>query len=369
MSPGARRAPGLITVMKQETASERAVALMQQGLDALQRARQAPVSPVNTSLPANLRREYRRRAARLRKGQVQPRYPNLHTAEQLAGIYERTIRRDEILEGVSRELHRIGLELRRIIETNGDEVGEAIQALIDETKRSVEQDGPDSEAARRYWLMQFLAWRGRQHLANKRRRKGPAPLLIPVIADPFAQARYEAAAAELLPSPPSSGEAVIAIPPDGSDFGRGRMFIRIGTGEWTWTGSFARGHATASMILMMPDRKHLFVSAAGAGYIIEAASRTLVETIGTEVAGVMHDEPLTLFIVNHGNMRLEAFGRTGRLWKTDAIGSGGFRGMTLTPTTLRGEALYAGLGEWVGFFVNLATGEVELDARVWRREG
>jgi hypothetical protein len=354
--------------MKQEKSCERGVALMQQGLDALQRAQQAPVSPLNTSIPPNLRREYRRRAARLRKGQAQPRYENLHSAEQLADIYERTIRRDEILEGVSRDLHRIGRELRRIVETNGDEVWKAVQAWIDETKRSAEQDGPGSEAAQRYWLLQFLGWSGRQALANKRRRKAPPPLLIPVIADPFTMARYEASAAELLPSAPSSGEVVIAIPPDGTEFGRGRMFIRIGTGERAWIGSFARGHAPASTVLMMPDDKHLFVSAAGAGYIIEAASRTLVETIGTEVAGVLRDEPLTLFIVSHNNTSLEAFGRTGRLWKTDTIGSGGFRGITIAGTRLLGEALYSFLGEWVAFSVNLATGEVQLDVTIWRIE-
>lgn len=352
--------PGSITVMKQENASERAVALVQQGVDVLQRAERAPVSPVNASLPPNLRREYRRKAARLRQGKLQPRYANLHTAEQLADIYERTIRRDEILEGVRRDLRRIALDLRRIIETNGDEVREAIQALIAETKRLMEKDGPGSEAARRYRLMQFLAWSGRQSLTNKRRQKAPPPPLIPVIADPFTQARYELAAAEILPSPSSPGEADIAIPPDGRDFGRGRLFIRIGTGERSWTGSFARGHGTASTIFLMPDAKHLFVSADGAGYIIEAGSRTLVETIGTNVAGVMRDEPMTLFIVAHEDMSLEAFGTTGRLWKTDAIGSGGFRGMAITDTELLGEARYAFLGEWVGFSVKLTTGEVEL---------
>lgn len=49
--------------------------------------------------------------------------------------------------------------------------------------------------------------------------------------------------------------------------------------------------ATVSTIGMMPDGKHLFVSADGAGYIIEASSRTLVEATGTEVVGVMRDEP------------------------------------------------------------------------------
>ena len=144
------------------------------------------------------------------------------------------------------------------------------------------------------------------------------------------------------------------------------MFIRIGTGERSWIGSFARGHAAVSTIFMMPDDKHLFVSADGAGYIIEAGSRTLVETIGTEVAGVMRDEAMTLFVVSHGNMSLEAFGRSGRLWKTDAIGSGGFRGMAMTDTELLGEARYACLDDWVRFSVKLATGEVELGR--WRIE-
>lgn len=306
--------------MKQENASERAVALMQQAVDALQRAQQAPAAPVNTFLPAKLRREARRSAARLRQGQLQPRYPNLHTAEQLADIYERAARRDEILDGVRRDLRRIALELERIVETNGDEVYEAIQASIDETKRTMERDGPGSEAAQRYRLMQFQAWIGRQALTNKRRKKAPPPLGIPVNADPSAEARLEASAAEILPSAPSSGEAVVTIPPDGSDFGRGRMFIRIGTGKRSWVGSFARGHVAGNMVRMMPDDEHLFVSAAGAGYIIEAASRTLVETIGTEVVGVMEHESVAVFIVRHKDTSPEAFGETGRPWNTDTPG-------------------------------------------------
>ena len=67
---------------------------------------------------------------------------------------------------------------------------------------------------------------------------------------------------------------------------------------------------------MLPDGKHLFVSAEGAGYVIDAKSRRLVETTVTQVVGAMRDEPLTLVVVDHNGMSLEAFGRTGRLWKT-----------------------------------------------------
>ena len=92
-------------------------------------------------------------------------------------------------------------------------------------------------------------------------------------------------AMQLLASPPPSGETVIAIPPEGMDSGRVRVFVRIGTEEWTWFGSFERDRQRVSTACVMPDNKHLFVSVEGAGYILDAQSRTLVETIGTDVVG------------------------------------------------------------------------------------
>ena len=118
---------------------------------------------------------------------------------------------------------------------------------------------------------------------------------------------------------------------------------------------------------MLPDGKHLFVSAAGAGYVIDAKSRTLVETTGTEVVGTMRDERLTLFVVNHNGMSLEAFGRTGRLWKTDTISTGRFRRMAITGDELVGEARHPAPSGWAGFSVKLATGVVEIGARDGRR--
>ena len=349
--------------MKQENASERATVLVQQALDVLRRAEQAPDSPVNTFMPASQRRQYRRAAARLRQGKSRPRYLNLHTPQELADIYERTIRRDEIFEQAFADFRRITLDLGRIVETNPAEVGEAMDALIAEAKRSAEQHGPGSEAAHRYRRLHFLGWIGRQYHSHKRRQRRPAPRYAPLSADPTVEARYEASAAEILPSRPSSEEPVITIPPDGSEFGRGRLFIRIGTGKRSWIGSFARGHAPVSTVSMMPDGKHLFVSAAGAGYIIDAQSRTLVETTGTAVIGTMGTEPPTVFLVNHAGMSLEAFGRTGRLWKTGIISSAGFRRMTLTHGVLRGEALHPRRGKWLRFSVDVATGEVEMEER------
>ena len=94
-----------------------------------------------------------------------------------------------------------------------------------------------------------------------------------------------------------------------------------------------------------------------AGYIIDLRSRRLVETIGAEVVEVI-GFPMGLFVVNH-NVRLEAFGPNGSLWKTGRISAGGFRGIVVTKTRLMGEARLS-RQEWCGFSVDLASGEVRL---------
>lgn len=93
--------------MNDENVSERAVALVNLALDWLRRAENAPASPVSAFLPAKRRRTLRRDAARLRQGKVEPRYGNLHTADELADLYERTVQRDEMFERAVADFHRI----------------------------------------------------------------------------------------------------------------------------------------------------------------------------------------------------------------------------------------------------------------------
>jgi hypothetical protein len=344
-------------VMKNENASERAVALVHEALDVLQRAEQAPDSPVNTFLTADVRRKYRRDARRLREQRMQPCYSNLHSAEELADIYERTAQRDEILEQAQRDFKRITRDLGRLFQEKDPEVDNAIGKLIAEAARLAEEHGPGSEAARRYRLLQFLRWFGQQAHTHRRNPRAPFPWKVSLARDPSIQARNQATAAEFLDDP-SQDEAVIAFPPEGEDSGRPRVFLRIGLGEASWIGSFEIGRMNVSTISLMPDDKHLFVSAQGAGYIIDLKSRTLVEEIGADVAGVMSDSPRTMFIVDHDGMKLEAFGKSGRLWKTDAISFKGFRDTAVTDTSFIGEVRHPSRPGWTRFSVNLATGEV-----------
>jgi hypothetical protein len=316
---------------------------------------------VTAFLTAKKRRALRRDAARLRAGKAEPRYKNLHTAEELAALYERTVQRDEIFEQTVRDFKRIARDFERILEENPPELQKAMKAFVLEAKRSAEEQGPGSEAARRYRHVLGLAWLGYQRHSHTRRQREPAPPRFSLGPDPSVEARLEESAAEFLTSPPSPEEAVIAIPPQGRDSGRGRVFLRIGIGRASWIGSFERGHTNVNMVSMLPDGKHLFVSVGGAGYVIDAKSGTLMETTGTEVVDAIQNDPLTLYVVDHNGMSLEAFGRTGRLWKTDTLSSGGFRRMAITGDALVGEARRPSAEGWVAFSVKLATGEVEID--------
>jgi hypothetical protein len=348
-----------MTVMKNDNASEQAAALIHEAIDVLQRAAKAPDSPVNEFLTAKKRRELRRCAKRLRQQRAQPRYRNLHTSEELAAIYERTVQRDEILERGLSDLKRITLALARIVDENDPEVENAIKAVAMEAKRSAEEHGPGSEASQRYHHLQLLAWFGQQSHFHHRRQRSPAPWSVPLSMDPSIEARYQMTAAESLDSLPP-GEAVIAIPPENRESVRERVLLRIGVGESSWIGSFARGYANGTTVFMMPDGEHLWVSAEGAGYILDLKSRALVEEVGTEVTGVLRDDPMTVFVVNHNDMRLEAFGKTGRLWRTGSIGWGGFRQIAITDTRIIGEARQPFPPWWACFSVNLGTGEVRI---------
>ena len=254
--------------MKDDNASETCRGAVHETVDVLQRVENAPDSPVNTFVPGK-RDVLRRGAKRLRRGEAQPKYKNLYTAEQLADIYEQTIQRDEIREQARRGLPANRREIGRVIQENGPAVRKAVEALYLETLRSAKRNGPDSEAAQR--LRQLRSWSGsaQQYASTAAGRSSPAPRRRSASPYPTIEGRIPLIAAEVLASPPS-GEAVIAIPPDGRDSGRGRIFLRIGVGEASWIGSFETGHMSVSTIFMMPDGKHLFVSAEGAGYIIDA---------------------------------------------------------------------------------------------------
>jgi hypothetical protein len=172
---------------------------------------------------------------------------------------------------------------------------------------------------------------------------------------------YALTAAQILDSPPD-GETLLMFPAEGGDPARGRVLMRIGVGKASWIGSFEQGDTEHNTVQLLPDGKHLFVSAGGAGYILDARSRALVERIGNDVVSVGDAYMGSVFIVTHDHRSFEAFGIPGRLWKTGTIGCGGFRGLTFEGEEFVGEARQEGEPDWARFSVKLLNGEVSFRA-------
>ncbi|HEV8435396.1 MAG TPA: hypothetical protein VGR95_18450 [Thermoanaerobaculia bacterium] len=310
---------------------------------------QLPKVPITIFLNAEMRRQYRRFAARLRAGKIEPRYKNLFTAEQLADICEQACKRDEFLEKALKELHELSDELRAMIEENDAELARGATPSVLHLKDAAEWLGPDSEAEHAYREAQRIRRQG------QRRRNGPLKPQAERIPLPGADyelhLRHWLAAAELLPGGAPVDEVVKCFPDVAAEDGD-RIVLRIGIGEHSWVGSFQRGLTDYTTVQLMPGNPHLLVVANGAGYIVELVTNALVAEVGRDIASVVCDEAFPFLLLDHGGKSLEAFGAEGKMWSTDAVACGGFRDFDINDGVLSFEACQAD-GNWVEMGVDV----------------
>jgi len=335
--------------MKNQHVFDRAVALLNELVDVYVGVEKIPFRSSERRTTRKDRRLYRRMAGRLRRGQQKPVFEALYTPEQLATLIEDTVRHDDKRDETLETFLRIGPQIGALMREDSEAVREAFDAVFLDALRLAEEQGPDSEAAARWRTLQSIARACNVVMEDKRRQKKASPP-----ADSLR--RIPLVPAEVLEDVPEGAE-IILIPAEDDDTERERMFIRIGLGPSSWIGSFACGEKPVSTMFIMPNGRHFFVSACGAGYIVDLESRTLVEHAGTEVVGVHRDALMTIFMIEHNGMSLEAFGVVSRLWKTGPLGDGGLRNIALKDDSVVGEAWQAS-GEWLAFAVNVATGAV-----------
>jgi len=333
---------------------DRAVAIEARYRQLVAEIEQLPKVPIIAFLDAEMRRQYRRFAARLRAGKVEPRYPNLFTREQLADICERACARDEFLEKAFKELNELRDELRALLAETDAELAQQTTAEILRVKDAAQWLGPDSEAAQRYGEAQRLRRQGQRRRNHARKHERPEVTALPG-ADYETHLRHWLSAAELLPDGPPVGEEVHRYP-EGA--GEDRIVIRIGIAEHSWVGSFEPGLTDYTTVQLMPDNRNLLVVANGAGYIVEVITNAPIAEVGRDIAVVVCDESSPLLLIDHGGTSLEAFGPEGRMWRTGAIGYGGFREFGITDGALSFEAQQAD-GEWAEVGLDLSTGQSE----------
>ena len=343
--------------MKNNHVYQQTIELLGALVDLMMAIEDAPPRLFPEYLDGKERRLLRRRAERLRSGEARPAHENLFSAAMLARLFDDTVAANELREKTGPEFDRIGNGIGRLMREDGPTVKQAMFDFFLDTAMKAQEDGPGSEAERRHrHLQRFVeftkTFRDDVRRDKRSRTQKPQPerkALVPLVP------------AELLTSAPP-GEPLIPIPAE--DSGRERMLIRIDHGERSWIGHFECGSKRVSSAFMLPDRKHLFVSADGAGYIIDYKTRALVERDGTGIVGTLRDYLLTIFIVIHDSSSFEAFGKEGRLWRTRTIGDGLLRKVLLKDDVIVGEAWHKLLQQWAPFVVSLATGEVSYGSNI-----
>jgi hypothetical protein len=302
-------------------------------------------------------------AKRLRNGQLHSEFGNVVSSQELADIYDLTIRRDEIFETAHADVSKAIAKLGDLIKEEGTAVRDTFYIMLREAEEEARILGPGSEAARRVQQMNFIREIAKKNESDYRRQGDDRIHISPPMTKSFAGrvmgVIFEMTAAEILDAPPP-GETILSFPAEGGDPARERVLFRIGVDDLSWIASFERGNTEHCTVQMLPDWRHFLVCAGGAGYIIDVESRTLVERLGDDIVEIGDAYNRSVYFVNHGNRSLEAFGMPGRLWKTEEISCGGFRNLDVDGETFVGEARRESDPEWVRFSVKLANGEVTL---------
>lgn len=275
------------------------ICLLREAFEVMDQIRNAPESPVTSYLPAKMRRAFRRNAERLRRGSTVPKYRNRYTSESLAKLLEVTAARDEMIERGLVKLKRINDEVDRVREYQAAELEEGMRIVYQLAWQLAQQDGPDSKAADFFRLFQEMIARGCELSTRHRRQKDPDPEPFPLPgADPAWEVREAVSVAEVLQEPPDSGEPVLHFASGATVSERPPVLMRIGIEEKAWVGSFQRGTTDFSTVQMMPDGAHLLVVACGAGYVVEAVTRSLAREAGLDIMQVAYDDEGGLFIID-----------------------------------------------------------------------
>ncbi|HEX3582659.1 MAG TPA: hypothetical protein VH087_12910 [Thermoanaerobaculia bacterium] len=266
--------------------------LFSEAFEVIEQLRNAPESPMTSYLPAVVRRAFRRNAKRLRRGTLQPLYGNLYSAEQLAMLLERAAERDETIERCFVKLTRIEQEIRRVFEYQRAELAEGTRIVYELAGQRALEDGPESKAADFFRLFREMIAKGAGIGTLQRRKKGDIPLVPfhPPGADPHRLECEKIIAAEVLAEAPATGESVLRFGPEANGSAEPPVILRIGIGERSWVGSFARGATRYSTVQLMPDGAHLLVVVDGAGYVVEAVTRSLAGEEGNDIMNVQRDE-------------------------------------------------------------------------------
>jgi hypothetical protein len=161
---------------------------------------------------------------------------------------------------------------------------------------------------------------------------------------------------EVLPGLPPYGDWPEWVPATAR--GREGFVVRFTPDDGSeWVGNFAGGLSSFDHVCDHPNGRDVVVVAGGQAFVVDPATRALVESFGGQIEEVIPVPELGLLVFGNG-LWFEALGPSGRCWTTRRLSWDGMRELRREGLRLSGEAWYpmAG-GYWVPFEVNLASGE------------
>lgn len=142
--------------------------------------------------------------------------------------------------------------------------------------------------------------------------------------------------------------------------------VAIEFSDFGWCGSFAYGDISpngVSGVYRHPDKSKLLVVSKGHGFIVDpGAPQNTVEIKEQPIMGVVYCEDYGLVVI-YDFVRFTAFGRNGKVWKTEALSYDGLTLKSVTKGIILGEAWSAPLDKWVEFSLDLKTGAYTGGAR------
>jgi hypothetical protein len=159
---------------------------------------------------------------------------------------------------------------------------------------------------------------------------------------------------KILPGLPPYGERAISFPRPGA-FREG-LVVEFQTEAGRWVGNFARWwDGLESSVHAELGAGSVVIVAAGAGYVVDAVSRTLVHAIGTDVRRIWYAPKQGAMIVSN-DLWFEAFDGGSIRWRSRRLSWDGMRDVLSDGARVTGRAYSPIEDDWTPFELDLESG-------------
>lgn len=161
---------------------------------------------------------------------------------------------------------------------------------------------------------------------------------------------------EVLPGLPPYGDLPRLFSDTGSTVYREGYVIRFLTGaKGEWVGNFQRGLCSFDQTVALSDKQHVLVIAGGTAYVVDPATKSVVESFGGQIESCTPTPDASGFVLSDST-DIELINGCGRVWRSRRLAWDGLRVLQVTLSDILGEARHFD-DSWHPFRVKLSNGQ------------